>query len=233
MDLTIYEIDERITIWEGVALILDIDPTWLSRERTDSYKPYTFHSANRQDDFRYQKLVKNLLQHLTESAPTGFDVQELHNPYPTHDNPQINEILTFNRTPEPCYVCQTSSVLITALKDWAIAKGFKSEFLCNVNTDKEEKENALIYDFYPSIDTAKGDNEIYIVPILKDYIYEYKAKPTASVLWNLIINDEKLKRDFAVNGKGTKANIKELGNVNGTYEIKNLRDSLNRWKNKT
>jgi hypothetical protein len=145
MDFLIYEIEEEITIWEGAALILNIDPADVIEQpvRLEDVPSYGIGGVLEDLDginfypdkehYKYKKVMHALIKEANKED-SDFKAE----PYYNEHNPLF--------APEMEEICEASTINLTALKEWAISKGFKSEFLGNfepVSDDTAEQSKAF------------------------------------------------------------------------------------------
>jgi hypothetical protein len=133
---TIFNLKYWVTIWQGAALILNIDPsevidkpTWHSEEQIygigevfgdENNMPYF---SPDKTDLVYQETMNLLIDGCCE-WDGWFTVR----------GSKINpDILT--------EIVQSTEIKTSELKEWAISKGFKSEFLGNLVLEKETSTN--------------------------------------------------------------------------------------------
>jgi hypothetical protein len=136
----IYKLQNWVTIWEGAALILNIDPSDVICIPSSIYdspiygigeilpnpSDDSFYLEPAKIDFVYQKAIGAILNSGTDFSPAL-------------------KIRGSSLNPERQWEAdQSSEVKIDDLIEWAISKGFKSEFLGNLEMQKAEKqENSL------------------------------------------------------------------------------------------
>lgn len=134
-DFFIYELDGRITIWEGAALILNIDPANVLEQprrladdpfygigeilENENSEPYLYPDK---ENYKYEKVMIALINEANRRE-SSFKAELFYNEY----NPPVSLA--------DQYVCQASTIDINALKEWALEKGFKSEFLGNLEPE--------------------------------------------------------------------------------------------------
>jgi len=100
-----------------------------------------------------------------------------------------------------------------------------------VSTESNTNSKVTFEELYPGAGSAKGDNKIYVVPVLRSFVNEYKRRPSARELWTYLVNHVEGKSRFKVDEQ-TKE-IEGFGNDSGKpFTINTLQKSLDRW-NKT
>lgn len=133
VDLHVYEIEKRITLWKGAALILGIDPAdaIVLPERSPVGSSL----------FGIGEIIIN------DNGEPSFKKDKSDAKYQHVMSAILNNIDDFE--PEECFAGgtnlihfnQNTLIDINALKKWSLSKGFKSEFLGNLPPEIETKQD--------------------------------------------------------------------------------------------
>jgi len=91
-------------------------------------------------------------------------------------------------------------------------------------------DSNLLTRFYPGIPKKQTDGSQYIIPILEGLLDKARKPPMTKEVWGRLLAKAEQDSSLQVVEKDGKKCIKGFGNAMGEYGLKNLTDTLNRWK---